>query len=586
METRFEDLRKWFGKGKKGDWVRVGTDGEIKGDCAREPGEGKPKCMPRSKAHSMDKKDRASSARRKRRADPSVDRPGTGNKPIMVKTDKKESVEMNEKTKWKMGDGRPRNGARIQNDRFWNLPRASLEYIRKDAHAAMKANPNGKKAGKYADEVNDAETVLAWRKKNGIRESVKMNEQFVVKYAKNKRGPIYQTKFSTQGEAEKFLAQKRKEGMNGIVSKAGKPVSMQKMADLQKEEVELDEATAKIKTTMADKVASSATRFGLKATTKGGHVSISGSKGKLNDFMRAIIGRSSYGNASDVTESVDLDEAADFMKMSKELLKHKSKGIEYEKAAAYIRVIHNNSAVSVQDKAFMALTKMLKDMDDLVKKTTITKILKDNGFKVKGGKLMRESVDESTMADRRVVKAVRIAKDMGGNMTGAVRRIEKLKKGLSDHPKVQAALRLANESLEEKNVPTNPSLWAKMKAQAKAKFDVYPSAYANGWAAKKYKAAGGSWKTESVQESKSFWDIRDLNENYRTLARHGMGTETKNSINVGREIDYYDGAGTKRMGKVTKMGPKSYMVKDDKDGKVRQFTYHDRAKAKELLAKK
>ena len=32
------------------------------------------------------------------------------------------------------------------------------------------------------------------------------------------------------------------------------------------------------------------------------------------------------------------------------------------------------------------------------------------------------------------------------------------------------------------------------KAQAKKKFDVYPSAYANGWAAKKYKAAGGGWK--------------------------------------------------------------------------------------------
>ena len=31
-----EDLRKWFGKGRKGDWVRVGTDGEIKGKCARE----------------------------------------------------------------------------------------------------------------------------------------------------------------------------------------------------------------------------------------------------------------------------------------------------------------------------------------------------------------------------------------------------------------------------------------------------------------------------------------------------------------------------------------------------------------------
>ena len=215
-----------------------------------------------------------------------------------------------------MGDGRPRNGARIQNDRFWNLPRASLEYIRKDAHAAMKANPNGKKAGKYADEVNDAETVLAWRKKNGIRESV---------------------------------------------------------------------------------------------------------------------------------------------------------------------------------------------------------------------------------------------------------------------------------DLEEKNVPTNPALWAKMKAQAKAKFDVYPSAYANGWAAKKYKAAGGGWKTtKESTEMKSFWDIReslDLVENYRTLARAGMGTESKGEARVGLELDYYDGAGTKRMGKITKVTPKGYMVKDEKDGKVRQFTFHDRTKAKEILAR-
>ena len=89
-QKTFEDLRKWFGKGSKGDWVRVGTDGDIKGDCAREPGEGKPKCMPRDKAHSMSKKDRGASARRKRRADPDVDRPGTGNKPIMVKTDKED----------------------------------------------------------------------------------------------------------------------------------------------------------------------------------------------------------------------------------------------------------------------------------------------------------------------------------------------------------------------------------------------------------------------------------------------------------------------------------------------------------------
>ena len=62
------------------------------------------------------------------------------------------------------------------------------------------------------------------------------------------------------------------------------------------------------------------------------------------------------------------------------------------------------------------------------------------------------------------------------------------------------------ENLEEKNVPTSPEKWAQAKAQAKAKFDVYPSAYANGWAAKKYKEMGGGWKTasESVQSFKSF----------------------------------------------------------------------------------
>jgi hypothetical protein len=50
------------------------------------------------------------------------------------------------------------------------------------------------------------------------------------------------------------------------------------------------------------------------------------------------------------------------------------------------------------------------------------------------------------------------------------------------------------ESLMEKNCPTDSSKWSSYKSQAKKKFDVYPSAYANGWAAKKYKAAGGGWK--------------------------------------------------------------------------------------------
>ncbi len=44
------------------------------------------------------------------------------------------------------------------------------------------------------------------------------------------------------------------------------------------------------------------------------------------------------------------------------------------------------------------------------------------------------------------------------------------------------------------NKPNNPSLWSKAKSLARQKFDVYPSAYANGWASKYYKSKGGTWR--------------------------------------------------------------------------------------------
>jgi hypothetical protein len=62
------------------------------------------------------------------------------------------------------------------------------------------------------------------------------------------------------------------------------------------------------------------------------------------------------------------------------------------------------------------------------------------------------------------------------------------------------------EQLNEKNKPTNPELWSRAIAQAKSKFDVYPSAYANGWASKWYKSKGGGWKTVSEAKEKSEYD--------------------------------------------------------------------------------
>jgi hypothetical protein len=68
-----EDLKKWF----KEKWVRFGPDGKIRGDCARgSSSEGKPKCLPQSKAQALGKKGRAASAAKKRREDPNPERRG------------------------------------------------------------------------------------------------------------------------------------------------------------------------------------------------------------------------------------------------------------------------------------------------------------------------------------------------------------------------------------------------------------------------------------------------------------------------------------------------------------------------------
>jgi hypothetical protein len=45
------------------------------------------------------------------------------------------------------------------------------------------------------------------------------------------------------------------------------------------------------------------------------------------------------------------------------------------------------------------------------------------------------------------------------------------------------------------SVPTDKALYARVKAEAKRKFDVYPSAYANAWLVKTYKSRGGGYRS-------------------------------------------------------------------------------------------
>ena len=67
---------------------------------------------------------------------------------------------------------------------------------------------------------------------------------------------------------------------------------------------------------------------------------------------------------------------------------------------------------------------------------------------------MTEALQEirEGFSSKQIKMAIGIASDKryaGGNMTGAVQAIEKIKKGLADHPQVAAVLKRQNEDLEE-----------------------------------------------------------------------------------------------------------------------------------------
>ena len=74
-----------------------------------------------------------------------------------------------------------------------------------------------------------------------------------------------------------------------------------------------------------------------------------------------------------------------------------------------------------------------------------------------------------------VKQAIGIASDKryaGGNMTGAVKAIEKMKKGLSDHPQVRAVLKRQNEDVNEKFDPADFDMVATDKDKAGAKMNI------------------------------------------------------------------------------------------------------------------
>lgn len=134
----------------------------------------------------------------------------------------------------------------------------------------------------------------------------------------------------------------------------------------------------------------------------------------------------------------------------------------------------------------------------------------------------------------------------------------------------------AIEGLEKaENVPTDKELYARVKAEAKQKFDVYPSAYANAWLVREYKKRGGKYRIEKA----SFDGDRSAAGRYAAEQRwknNASKTEGKGAGSSGLkivEVRRDDTYGPKKDGSFTRRVMLTVL-----DDKGKEFTVDVRAK--------
>ena len=126
--------------------------------------------------------------------------------------------------------------------------------------------------------------------------------------------------------------------------------------------------------------------------------------------------------------------------------------------------------------------------------------------------------DASSGKYPKCVPAARAARMTPAQIASAVRR-----KRRAESTQTRQDKKPINVSTDVKkasrNVPTNPELYARVKAEAKRKFDVYPSAYANAWLVREYKKRGGGYRTVSKSEEIVLNKVADdLDEQEAVLA--------------------------------------------------------------------
>jgi len=159
-----------------------------------------------------------------------------------------------------------------------------------------------------------------------------------------------------------------------------------------------------------------------------------------------------------------------------------------------------------------------KQIDNLLKSLTewfgekwvdISRPKKGGGFEPCGRN------DAKTGKYPKCVPASKAARMTPEEIASAVRRKRTAESTQTRDGKKPINVSTDKEKIEKANVPTDPALYARVKAEAKAKFDVYPSAYANAWLVREYKKRGGGYRVTKENVEKV---AEDLSEEEAALA--------------------------------------------------------------------
>ena len=111
------------------------------------------------------------------------------------------------------------------------------------------------------------------------------------------------------------------------------------------------------------------------------------------------------------------------------------------------------------------------------------------------------------------------------------KKIKKVSKALKKASGLHAAQAKTLDAIKMKKGGTpdnvkNPALYSQAKSKAKAKFDVYPSAYANAYMVKEYKKMGSQYKAAGGEVKKNLKPVPAGNKGLGKLptkVRNNMG---------------------------------------------------------------